>query len=235
MFVPDPETSGEETKVRTQISSALRYPLESSMTKASPTRSSPRRLLILDQPRLQKSSILNPSRLHHKHTYLRARACDGPLSLEHKVRLYTITFSFTTNYENHEMKPRSKTLPKLTNDQYKIMDGTDSWGAFLNSVRFAFTTVYIKSGGSRRIYVYLEICAVSWAGGRVFCANQCVTSCLCISRLGLLRLAWALFLVVVEVVVVIWLLGCGDVCAGLVDSDNWLVILAWITGWFFGV
>ena len=34
------------------------------------------------------------------------------------------------------MKPRSKTLPKLTNDQYKIMDGTDSWGAKFGTVCF---------------------------------------------------------------------------------------------------
>jgi hypothetical protein len=73
MLIPDPETSGEETKqVRTQISKSSRFPLESHDT-VSPTRSSIRFSLssyISIDRFCHSRTTLDPDDFpHHKHTY----------------------------------------------------------------------------------------------------------------------------------------------------------------------
>lgn len=126
------------------------------MTTASPTRSPPLTLSILDQPALRYLSILSFLRLHHKHTYLRACAYDLSLSLEREIRLYTISFPRPLVTKTTKRKIRNKTLPKLTNEQYKRKDGTGLWGTFLHGLVW-FAMVSIKSGLWADLCVYEDL------------------------------------------------------------------------------
>lgn len=112
MLIPDPETSGEETKVRTQISKSSRFPLESHDT-VSPTRSSIRFSLssyisidrFLPFTNDSRSRRLFP---HHKHTYWCAcvPGVTKPSSQTTYPRLYTSPFSHRKAATTHDHKSR---------------------------------------------------------------------------------------------------------------------------------